>query len=178
MNDDHENEDTPGDAPEYEKIPPGYQHVATFLRGHPGWRKPSMVTIILFIVLLAGAGIAVITVHIADTNATHRVDQSARQHEQSLENEQDQFATIHNAEACTLRVLIDGLRNRALEASKDQASSAASRKRAKDSLPQYQFLSRGQITQPENLNCKTFLRSLSKKKPPVSKVGKAADASN
>lgn len=115
-----------------------------------------MAAIVAWIVLFVGGGL----LHISDANTTHKIDAAAKAGEARV-------ARIHNAEACTLRVLLNGLRTRALNASNDQAAGRESRKRARNSLPQYKFLLDGQITQPTNLNCAKFLKTLSK---PVSKV--------
>lgn len=121
-----------------EPIPWGYRHIAIFLRAHPSFKRPSSVTIVVFMAIVIGFGF----LHFSDAAATRKV------------------TSAHNAEACTLRSLINGLRGRAVQASKDQASSAASRTRALNSLPGYDTLLAGQVTQPVTLNCKALLAKL------------------
>lgn len=127
------------DKPE-EPIPWGYRHIAAFLRSHPSFKRPGSVTIIVWLVIVCGFGF----LHISDANSTAKV------------------TAAHNAEACTLRSLIDGLRDRAYSASIDQQATSASRKRARDSLPGYDVLLAGQVTQPRTLDCKALLAKLAK----------------
>lgn len=132
----------PAPVPLEEPVPFGYRHIAAFIRNHPSLKRPSSVTIVVLMAIVIGFGF----LHFSDAAATRKV------------------TAAHNAEACTLRSLIDGLRGRAVQASVDQAASAASRKRALDSLPGYDTLLAGQVTQPRNLDCKVLLAKLAAKR--------------
>lgn len=125
-------------VPEEEQIPLGYRHIAAFLKAHPSFKRPSTVTIVLFMVLVFGAGF----LHFSDAAATRKVEQA------------------HNASACTFRVFLSGLKSRAEKAAVDMTTSKSARDRAEQSLPQYQTLIDGQVTQPKTLDCPKLLKKL------------------
>lgn len=123
---------------DYEKIPPGYQHVASFLRKHPRLKGPSMITIVLWIVLLVGGGILYISV-------THANDAVAR---------------VHNQSACTLRKFIAGARDRALATAADPSQSESARSRARQSIADSEVLIASQVTIPKTFDCTKLFKQI------------------
>lgn len=125
------------DPPE-EPIPLGYRHIAAFLKAHPSIRKPSMVTVFLFTVVILAAAV----LHFSDAAATRKVQRD------------------HNVSACTLRVLMKRLVTSSNESIGDPTTPPSARARAKQSKQLYQFIYDGQITSPQNLNCARLLAHL------------------
>lgn len=129
-------------TPEPEPIPYGYRHIAAFIRNHPSIKKPSMFTVIVFTVIVFGAGF----LHFSDAAATRKVQRD------------------HNVSACTLRVLMSRLVASSDAAIKDPTTTPSARTRAKQSGKLYQFIYDGQITSPQNLNCNKLLAHLAAQK--------------
>lgn len=134
-----------GQAPPVEPVPPGYQKAAAFLRDHPGLRGPSMVTIVLWLVILVGGGIYLLSVSRA----------------------QDAVAHVHNISACTLRSYLTSVRTRQEQTAHDKTLSAPARKRALDSIQGIDVLLSSQVTTPANFNCTRLLADLARKHPQV-----------
>lgn len=127
-----------GPAATYEAVPPGYQHVAKFLRKHPSMRAPSMVTIVLWIVLVAGAGF----LHLSDAHSNQAT------------------AHAHNIEACSLRLYITGVRDRQLDSANDLTLSPSARARAAGSLVGLDTILAAQVTSPKNFDCTKLLKQI------------------
>lgn len=145
-----------------EDVPPGLGRFVDFLRSHPRLKAPSIVTIVAWIVLLVGGGI----LHLSDAHTSAKIDKSSKEGIAALQR-------IHNAEACTLRIVVGGIRDRSVKTSKDMTQTASARQRAKDSLPELKFILDGQVTSPPNVNCQVLLKKIAQEARAKNPIGKA-----
>lgn len=133
------------------------------LRENPKLKKPLIAAIIVWVAMLVAAGVAVFVIGYEDHIRTNTVRKVT-----------ERIVSNHNASACSIRILVEGARTRALQSLSDPSLSTSARDRAIESVKSDNEILRGQITEPTTLDCVAFLKRIGNvlKTVPDAKVAK------
>lgn len=118
---------------------------------YPKLKKPLIGGIIIWTAMLVAAGVVIFVIGYEDHVRTRTVQKV-----------QVALTADHNISACTFRVLLTGIRNRAQQQVNDPTTTTTARNRALQSIRFYDQVIAGQVTEPTDVNCVALLAKLSK----------------